>query len=150
MRNGRTFPYRPCRVTSRSGDGEGQARGVLDAPVKAGRPGCREVRIPHKAETRDEGRRSEGADPMPPRKTAAASAMGARTKTDTGGRVEHTEAIGGTVVKELGIMAPQLREKGCRRVGGGARPPSRGRPQRKGPSDCLPKTQDSAKAQAEV
>ena len=41
--------------------------------------------------------------------------MGARTKTDTGGRVEHTEAIGGTVVKELGIMAPQLREKGCPR-----------------------------------
>ena len=52
---------------------------------------------------------------MPPRKTASASAAGARTKTDTGGRVEHTEAIGGTVVKELGIMAPQLREKGCRR-----------------------------------
>ena len=41
--------------------------------------------------------------------------MGARTKTDTGGRVEHTEAIGGTVVKELGTMAPQLREKGCPR-----------------------------------
>ena len=31
---------------------------------------------------------------------------GARTKTDTGGRVEHTEAIGGTLVKELGITAP--------------------------------------------
>ena len=53
---------------------------------------------------------------MPPRKTARASSAGARTKTDTGGRVEHTEAIGGTVVKELGTMAPQLREKGCRRV----------------------------------
>ena len=51
---------------------------------------------------------------MPPRKTAHASAAGARTKTDTGGWVEHTEAIGGTVVKELGKMAPQLREKGCR------------------------------------
>ena len=70
---------------------------------------------PHiKAETRDEAPKCEGADPMPPRKTAPASAAGARTKTDTGGRVEHTEAIGGTVVKELGIMAPQLREKGCR------------------------------------
>ena len=33
-------------------------------------------------------------------------ARGARTKTDTGGRVEHTEAIGGTMVKELGIIAP--------------------------------------------
>ena len=31
---------------------------------------------------------------------------GARTKTDTGGRVEHTEAIGATMVKELGIIVP--------------------------------------------
>ena len=30
----------------------------------------------------------------------------ARTKTDTGGRVEHTEAIGRTMVKELGTIAP--------------------------------------------
>ena len=32
--------------------------------------------------------------------------VGARTKTDTGGRVEYTEAIGRTMVKELGIIAP--------------------------------------------
>ena len=32
--------------------------------------------------------------------------MGARTKTDTGGRVEHTEAIGKTMVKELGKIVP--------------------------------------------
>ena len=57
----------------------------------------------------------EAVAAMPPRKTARPSASGARTKTDTGGQVEHTEAIGGTMVKELGIMAPQLREKGCRR-----------------------------------
>ena len=87
---------------------------------------------------------------MPPRKTAAASAMGARTKTDTGGQVEHTEAIGGTVVKELGTMAPQPREKGCPRVREGACRRSGGGPQRKGPSDCLPKTQDSAKPEGEV
>ena len=31
---------------------------------------------------------------------------GARTKTDTGGQVEHTEAIGRTMVKELGILTP--------------------------------------------
>ena len=31
---------------------------------------------------------------------------GARTKTDTGGQVEHTEAIGRTMVKELGKMTP--------------------------------------------
>ena len=61
---------------------------------------------PHiKAETRDEAPSAKMPHPCP---------AGARTKTDTGGRVEHTEAIGGTVVKELGIMAPQLREKGCR------------------------------------
>ena len=36
----------------------------------------------------------------------------ARTKTDTGGRVEHTEAIGRTMVKELGTLAPYPREKG--------------------------------------
>ena len=76
------------------------------------------------AETRDEAHKGEAADPMPPRKTARASAAGARTKTDTGGRVEHTEAIGGTVVKELGTMAPQLREKGCRRAWRGS-PPER-------------------------
>ena len=34
------------------------------------------------------------------------SFVGARTKTDTGRRVEHTEAIGRTIVKELGILAP--------------------------------------------
>ena len=83
-------------------------------------------------------------------KRVVAQRMGARTKTDTGGRVEHTEAIGGTVVKELGIMAPQLREKGCRRVREPTGSGSGGRPQRKGPSDCLPKTQDSAKPQGDV
>ena len=34
------------------------------------------------------------------------SAAGARTKTDTGGQVEDTEAIGRTVVKELGTLTP--------------------------------------------
>ena len=112
MRNGRTFPYRPRRVDT-SGDGEGQARGVLDAPVKAGRPQRREVHAadgPRRETKRLARRRRTHA----PQKNRAASAAGARTKTDTGGRVEHTEAIGGTAVKELGIMAPQLREKGCR------------------------------------
>ena len=63
---------------------------------------------------------------MPPRKTARGSSAGARTKTDTGGRVEHTEAIGGTAVKELGIMAPQLREKGCRLAWRGSAPRAQG------------------------
>ena len=39
--------------------------------------------------------------------------VGARTKTDTGGRVEYPEAIGRTMVKELGTPTPYLREKGC-------------------------------------
>ena len=113
MRNGRTFPYRPRRVDT-SGDGEGQARGVLDAPVKAGRPGGREVHLPQRPR-RETKRLARRRRTHAPQKNRAASAAGARTKTDTGGRVEHTEAIGGTAVKELGIMAPQLREKGCPR-----------------------------------
>ena len=148
MRNGRTFPYRPRRVDT-SGDGEGQASGVLDAPVKAGRPGASEARLPRRPrrETKPPGRSRRS---HAPEKNRAASAAGARTKTDTGGRVEHTEAIGGTAVKELGIMAPQLREKGCRRVRERPSAGSGGRPQRIGPSDCLPKTQDSAKPQGDV
>ena len=66
------------------------------------------------AETRDEARSAKMPHPCPLEKPRGRCSAGARTKTDTGGRVEHTEAIGGTVVKELGIMAPQLREKGCR------------------------------------
>ena len=112
MRNGRTFPYRPRRVDT-SGDGEGQASGVLDAPVKAGRPRASEARpaLRPRSETKPPGRSRRSHAPQ---KNRAGSAAGARTKTDTGGRVEHTEAIGGTAVKELGTMAPQLREKGCR------------------------------------
>ena len=49
--------------------------------------------------------RVEAGESMLPRKTSR-EADGARTKTDTGGRVEHTEAIGRTMVKELGIMTP--------------------------------------------
>ena len=67
MRNGRTFPYRPRRVDP-SGDGEGRARGVLDAPVKAGRPGACEARLPDKAEKRDEAPRAKSPIPCPPEK----------------------------------------------------------------------------------
>jgi hypothetical protein len=45
------------------------------------------------------------ADPMPPRK-ASREWERARTKTDTGGQVEHTEVIERTLVKELGKMVP--------------------------------------------
>jgi hypothetical protein len=44
-------------------------------------------------------------EPMPPRK-ASRERERARTKTDTGGQVEHTEVIERTLVKELGKMVP--------------------------------------------
>ena len=73
--------------------------------MKARRARGREIRRRIEPETRDEAIFGEAGEPMLPRKTSR-QRPGARTKTDTGGRVEHTEAIGGTVVKELGIMAP--------------------------------------------
>ncbi len=45
------------------------------------------------------------AEAMPPRK-ASREWERARTKTDTGGQVEHTEVIERTLVKELGKMVP--------------------------------------------
>jgi hypothetical protein len=47
----------------------------------------------------------EVASTMPPRK-ASREVGRARTKTDTGGQVENTKAIGRTLEKELGKMAP--------------------------------------------
>lgn len=44
-------------------------------------------------------------DSMPPRK-ASREWERTRTKTDTGGQVEHTKVIERTLVKELGKMAP--------------------------------------------
>src|SRR3954470_21809334 len=49
-------------------------------------------------------------DAMPPRKASREDAR-ARTKTDTGGQVENTKVIEITIVKELGKIAPYLREK---------------------------------------
>ena len=49
--------------------------------------------------------RRQVVEPMPPRK-ASREWERARTKTDTGGQVEHTEVIEITLVKELGKIAP--------------------------------------------
>jgi hypothetical protein len=49
--------------------------------------------------------RPEVPEAMPPRKASREVAR-ARTKTDTGGRVENTKAIEKTLVKELGKMVP--------------------------------------------
>ena len=57
------------------------------------------------SETRDEATFVKSVIPCFLEKPLGRS-VGARTKTDTGGRVEHTEAIGKTMVKELGILAP--------------------------------------------
>ena len=48
---------------------------------------------------------AEVLEAMPPRKSSSQIGR-ARTKTDTGGQVENTKAIGRTLVKELGKMAP--------------------------------------------
>src|SRR3954467_13856321 len=53
----------------------------------------------------------EVAVTMPPRK-ASREVGRARTKTDTGGQVENTKAIGRTLEKELGKVGRPLREKG--------------------------------------
>ena len=49
--------------------------------------------------------RRQVADSMPPRK-ASREWERARTKTDTGGQVEHTKVIERTLVKELGKIVP--------------------------------------------
>ena len=46
MRNGRTFPYRLRRARARAATRKGMLCGVLDVPVKARRPGARQVRLP--------------------------------------------------------------------------------------------------------
>ncbi len=38
-------------------------------------------------------------------------------ETDTGGQVEYTKALVRTMLKELGTMPPELREKGARAAG---------------------------------
>ena len=58
-----------------------------------------------KAETGCGDVMSEVPETMPPRK-APREGPRARTKTDTGGQVENTKAIGRTLEKELGKMVP--------------------------------------------
>ena len=61
-------------------------------------------------------------------------------ETDAGGRGENPETNGRTLVKELGKMTPNF----------GIRGACESRPQRIVTSDCLAKTQVSAKARADV
>ena len=72
--------------------------------MKARREGPREIRSPH-IPRRETSPMAKSRIPCLLEKSLG-SAHAARTKTDTGGRVEHTEAIGRTMVKELGTLAP--------------------------------------------
>jgi hypothetical protein len=69
------------------------------------RAGDREIRHPLSLRRDAEDAQSEVVEAMPPRK-ASREVQRARTKTDTGGQVENTKAIGRTLEKELGKMAP--------------------------------------------
>jgi hypothetical protein len=51
-------------------------------------------------------RLGEAGDPMLPRKASNDVSQRPVPETDTGGQVENTEAIGITVVKELGKLPP--------------------------------------------
>ena len=68
-------------------------------PEAEGSPRLTRVRLRTK-------RLSEASEPVVPRKTARKVHRAPVPQTDTGGWVEHTEAIGSTMVKELGTMAP--------------------------------------------
>ncbi len=104
MRSWQIFQRRSRAAIDRRGDGEGQPGGVLDVPVKARRGQGMEI-SPAYTPRRETKPLGEAGHPMLPRKTLGRRGR-ARTKTDTGGRVEHTEAIGRTMVKELGTLAP--------------------------------------------
>ncbi len=75
---------------------------VLGQPRRAG---DREIRHPSSLRRDAEREQREVFEAMPPRKASREVAR-ARTKTDTGRQVENTKAIGRTLVKELGKMAP--------------------------------------------
>ena len=85
-------------------DGEGYAGGVLDVPVKACREGPREIRSPE-IPRRETSPMAKSRIPSLLEKSLG-SAHAARTKPDTRGEEEHSEAIGATMVKELGIIVP--------------------------------------------
>ena len=65
-------------------------------------------------------------------------------ETDTGGQVEHTKAFERTVLKELGKLHASLRNKRDSPCA------SRTEWHKPGGSDCLAKTQGSAKQQCDV
>ena len=81
---------------------ESQAMVVLGQPRRVA---GRQIRRPLSLRRDAEARWAEVPQAMPPRK-ASREVGRARTKTDTGGQVENTKAIGRTLVKELGKIVP--------------------------------------------
>jgi hypothetical protein len=106
MDNRLIFLYHVPTAITDGGTGsamETQAMVVLGQPRRAG---DREIRHPLSLRRDAEVHNwTEVPEAMPPRK-ASREVGRARTKTDTGGQVENTKAIGRTLVKELGKMAP--------------------------------------------
>ena len=148
MRNRRTFLYRLGTAYDRWGDGEGYAGGVLDAPVKACRPQGRQIR-PADRPRRETKPHGEAAEPTLPGKTPR---QGPRRpyqnrhrwagRAYRGDRGNHGQGTRHNRSVTSGEGVPLQVE--------GHRSPSPRRPQRNGPSDCLPKTQDSANPRGEV
>ena len=68
-------------------------------------PRDREIRPAHRARLRTK-RVREASEPVVPRKTPRQGPPRPYRKPTQVGGVEHTEAIGSTMVKELGTMAP--------------------------------------------
>src|SRR5919206_2462679 len=105
MDNRLIFLYHVATVTTNGGTGSARdTRRWSSWGNRVGRPVGKSAG--HKPETGDHARkRVEVPEAMPPRKASREVAR-ARTKTDTGRQVENTKAIGRTLVKELGKMAP--------------------------------------------
>ena len=75
-----------------------------------------------------------------PRKTSKARLKQSVPEIDTDRRGEYPQALEIAVLKELGNLTPYVRNKGSLQIDVTVDL----RPQINGPSDCLPKTQDSA------
>ncbi len=88
-------------------------------------------------------RRWKSSIPTPPRKASNQMSFCPYRKPTPVGRENTPQVNERPSVKELGKLTPYLRKKGCP----GSALSARG-PQETGSSDCLPKTQVSAKAKA--
>jgi hypothetical protein len=87
--------------------------------------------------------------PRPPRKASSEMCLRPYRKPTQVGRDKDPKVIERPSVKELGKITPYLRKKGCLSSFSGISREVR-RLQKQGSTDCLPKTQVSANAKADV